>query len=147
MSHSVSKNNRLLLVKISLVLFLLVSNGQYVRAQRVSPQQLVQQQIDGYNTHNAAEFAAPYSDTTTLYTFPDKVLMRFRTQKEIETYYAKLFEAQPKLHCDVANQMMVGNTVIVHEKISGWTNRPNFDSLVIYHIENDKIVSVHFVKR
>lgn len=147
MRTSFFKNRRLCRLSLSIIVVLYLTGVQNVMAQRFTPQQLVQQQIDGYNNHNAAEFAAPYSDTTTLYTFPDKVLMRFRTQKELEAYYAKLFEAQPKLHCDVANQMMVGNTVIVHEKISGWTNRPNFDSLVIYHIEGDKIVSVHFVRK
>lgn len=135
------------LVRLPITLgFLLVANPD-VLAQRITPQQLVQQQIDAYNNHNATMFAAPYADTTTLYTFPDKVLARFQNRKEIEAYYAKFFADQPNLHCDVANQMIVGNTVIVHEKISGWTNRPNFDSLVIYHIENDKIVSVHFVRR
>ena len=116
-------------------------------AQRASPQQLVQQQIDGWNNHDAVAFAAPYADTTTLYTYPDKVLARFRTHKEIEDYYASIFKANPNLHCDVANQMMVGNTVILHEKISGWVNRSNSESLVIYHIEGEKIVRVDFVRR
>ncbi len=116
-------------------------------AQTVSPQQLVQQQIDGWNAHNAANFAAPYADTTSLYTFPNQVLARFKNHKEIEVYYAKLFEANPRLHCDVASQMMVGNTVVLHEKITGWTNRPNSESIVIYHVENNKIVSVHFVRK
>ncbi|MBD2753256.1 nuclear transport factor 2 family protein [Spirosoma validum] len=126
---------------------LLSMDVQGVLAQRMTPQQLVQQQIDGWNTHDAVKFTASYADTTTLYTFPDQVLARFRSHKEIEDYYTKVFKDNPNLHCDVANQMVTGNTVIVHEKISGWTNRPNFDTLVIYHIENDKIVSVHFVRK
>lgn len=129
------------------VVVLMLMNSPDVLAQRITPQQLVQQQIDGWNTHDAVKFTAPYADSTTLYTFPNQVLARFRTRKEIEDYYTKVFKENPNLHCDVANQMVQGNTVIVHEKISGWSNRPNFDSLVIYHIENDKIVSVHFVRR
>ncbi|UFH53207.1 nuclear transport factor 2 family protein [Spirosoma sp. KNUC1025] len=125
----------------------LIIGNQYVRGQSNTYQQLVQQQIDGWNAHNAIQFAAPYSDTTTLYTFPDKVLARFKTHQELEEYYTKVFKENPNLHCEVANQMTVGSTVILHERISGWVNRPNFDTLVIYHFENSKIISVHFVRK
>ena len=147
MKRFTRKNIRLACLKIGLGLLLLLIGNQYVLAQCSTPRLLVQQQIDGWNTHDAAMFTAPYADSTTLYTFPNQVLARFRTHAEIEDYYTKVFKDNPDLHCDVINQMMVGNTLIVHEKISGWINRASFDSLVIYHVENDKIVSVHFVRK
>lgn len=130
-----------------LILSFLGLSSPNLQAQQATPRRLVQQQIDGWNRHDAAEFAAPYADTTTLYTFPNQVLARFRTHREIEAYYTKLFADNPALHCEVANQMQVGSTVVLHEKITGWANRPNSESLVIYQTQNGRITSVHFIRK
>ncbi|MCI1187670.1 nuclear transport factor 2 family protein [Hymenobacter sp. DH14] len=132
----------LLLVATTTLLSLL---ARPARAQNPTPEQLVQQQVDGWNAHDAAAFAAPYADTTALYIYPNQVLKRFKTHDDLQAYYASLFKANPRLHCEVANKMVLKNTVILHEKITGLANRPDSQSLVIYRVEQGKIVSVRFV--
>ena len=43
---------------------------------KLTPEELVQQQLDGYNALNIEAFMAPYSDSMEAYTFPNTLLVK-----------------------------------------------------------------------
>ncbi|WP_192579052.1 nuclear transport factor 2 family protein [Fibrisoma limi] len=109
-----------------------------------TPERLVQQQIDAWNRHDAEAFAAPYSDTTRLYVFPDKLTQRFKSRQELQQYYAQFFAKNPGVHCEVISQLSVGNTVVLAEKVTGRSDGRVVNSIVTYKIEAGKIARVYF---
>ncbi|WP_164851400.1 nuclear transport factor 2 family protein [Larkinella soli] len=109
-----------------------------------SPEELVQRQIDAWNRHNADDFVAPYSDSTSLYLFPDKLIRQFTSKQELRDYYGHFFENNPNLHCEVAGQLVSGNTVILLEKVTGRADGRNIESIVTYKIVNNQIARVYF---
>lgn len=108
------------------------------------PRQFVQQQIDAWNRHDAGAFAAPYSDTASLYIFPDKLIQRFNAQQKLEQYYAQFFTKNPDVRCAVTGQLAVGNTVVLAEHITGRSDGRVVHSIVTYKVEGGKIARVYF---
>jgi hypothetical protein len=109
-----------------------------------TPEILVQQQVDAYNTKNIDAFLATYADSIELYDFPCKLLSKGK--ETMQQHYGKLFHDFPELHCTIKERIVNGNTVIDHESISGIGNSNNIEAVAIYETENDKIVKVWFIK-
>jgi hypothetical protein len=110
--------------------------------QTETPEKLAQKQLDGYNALNIEAFLEPYADDVEIYNFPNTLLMKGKA--EMRKSYQKYFENTPKLHCELKNRIIQGNTVIDHEYITG-VNTP-FTVVAIYQVENGKIKKVYFVR-
>ncbi len=108
-----------------------------------TPEMLVQQQVNGYNLRNIDAFVAPYSDTVIIYNTNGSVLMKGK--EEIRTEYTKYFNKVPEVHCEIVNRMVLGNTVVDHERITSPTRKPS-EGIAVYKIEHGKIVTVHFIE-
>jgi len=109
-----------------------------------TPEELVQQQLDGYNALNIEDFMAPYSDNMELYTFPNTLLVKGKSK--IKEGYKGFFEAAPNLHCEILNRTVNGNIVIDKERVSGYPDGKTIEILAIYEIENGKIQRVYFTE-
>jgi Imidazolonepropionase and related amidohydrolases len=110
----------------------------------LSPELLVQQQLNAYNAHNIDAFLAPYSDSCALYDISGKLLMKGK--EAMRQSYSRFFEQAPELHCELVNRMVHGNTVIDHERITGGPGNKQFEAFAVYKIENGKIVNVYFTE-
>ena len=55
-----------------------------------------------------------------------------------------MFENTPNLHCELVGRIVQGNTVIDKERVQFGDNI--IEVVAIYHIENDKIKRVYFIK-
>ncbi|SDH21509.1 amidohydrolase family protein [Chitinophaga filiformis] len=110
----------------------------------VTPVILVQQQLNAYNTRNIEAFLAPYSDSTAIYDQASgKLLMQGKEQ--MRQRYAGIFEKAKELHCQLVNRIVMGNTVIDHERITGMGEKP-IEAVAVYTVENGKIVKVSFIR-
>jgi imidazolonepropionase-like amidohydrolase len=107
----------------------------------VSPEILVQQQLNAYNARDIEAFLQPYSDSVELYNFPDQLIMKGK--QEMRKSYAGYFKSTPDLHCEIVKRIVLGNTIIDHERVSGNGN-PKRDAVAIYKTENGKITKVYF---
>jgi hypothetical protein len=116
--------------------------AQQTIIQTETPEKLAQKQLDGYNALNIEAFLEPYADDVEIYSFPNT--LRMKGKEEMRKSYQKYFESTPKLHCELKNRIVQGNTVIDHEYITG-VNTP-FTAVAIYQIENGKIMKVYFVR-
>lgn len=131
------------ITKISLV----INKGVVINPDTlitITPETLVQQQLNAYNARNIDAFLEPYSDNVELYNFPDKLLGK---GKEImRQQYGEMFSQLPNLHCEIKKRIINGNTIIDHESISGIGQPKNAEAIAIYKIENNKIVKVYFIE-
>jgi imidazolonepropionase-like amidohydrolase len=106
-----------------------------------TPYALVQRQLNAYNGHNLEAFLEPYADDVEIYQFPSKLQMKGKDQMR----KAYQFVTQtPGLHCQLQNRIIQGNTVIDHERVSGFGGSP-VEAVAIYETSGGKIRKVYFV--
>lgn len=109
-----------------------------------TPVVLVQEQVNAYNARNIEAFLAPYTDSIAIYDQTSgKLLMQGKEQ--MRKRYAGIFEKATELHCQVVNRIVMGNTVIDHERITGMGEKP-IEAVAVYTIANGKIVKVSFIR-
>ncbi|SHN13112.1 amidohydrolase family protein [Chitinophaga sp. CF418] len=109
-----------------------------------TPAVLVQEQLNAYNARNIEAFLAPYSDSIAIYDQASgKLLMQGKEQ--MRQRYAAIFDRAKELHCQLVNRMVLGNTVIDQEKVTGMGEKP-MEAIAVYTIENGKIVKVSFIR-
>jgi len=120
-------------MRIVLLLSLLAACGATLAD--TSPVALVEQQAEAYNSRDLEAFLSPYSEDIELYEFPDK---RHAVGKAaMREGYKPLFEKYPKLHCESLNRIVMGNTVIVHERVTGGPTV--IEAVAIYTVKDGKI--------
>ncbi len=109
------------------------------------PEKLVRQQLEAYNARDIDAFLEPYADDLEVYNFPNNI--SGKGKENIRPQYESMFANLTDLNCEVVNRMVLGNTVIDHEKITGFPNTEYFEAIAIYKIENDKIAQVYFIRK
>ncbi len=107
--------------------------------------QLVKEQLIAYNSRNLEAFILPYSESVEISNFPNEI--NGKGIEFLKKNYEKLFSDSPNLHCEVLNRIVLGNTVIDHEKVGGVKNLEPFEAIAIYKIENSKISKVYFIRK
>lgn len=131
------------ITKISLV----INKGVVINPDtlvKITPEDLVQQQLNAYNARNLEAFLEPYSDSVKIYNFPDNLIGKGKTM--MRQQYGKMFNQLPNLHCEIKKRIINGNTVIDHESVSGIGQRQNAEAVAIYQIETNKIVNIYFIE-
>ncbi len=124
---------------------LVINRGQLVKPDTLikeSPLALVQRQLNAYNARNLDAFLEPYAEDVELYTFPDKLLSKGK--EAMRKTYA-FFSQVPNLHCEITKRMIQGNTIIDHERVTGFGNKP-FEGVAVYQVEGNKIKKVYFIQ-
>lgn len=108
----------------------------------VSPEVIVQEQMDAYNARDIDRFMATYANGIKLYDFPNTLTTdgKDAARKLFESFFA----STPDLHYIVKNRMIIGNKVIDEEYITA--NGNTFSAVAIYEIENGKIAKVTFIR-
>lgn len=107
-----------------------------------SPEDLAQRQLNAYNFRNIEAFLEPYADDVEIYNYPDKLLSKGKV--EMRKGYAEMFKNEPNLHCELKERIVQGNIVIDKERVQ--FGDKIVEAVAIYHIENNKINKVYFIK-
>ena len=108
----------------------------------VLAEEIVQQQLDAYNTRDIDGFLQTYAEDVQLYNFPTEI--RSRGQKEMRESYTGFFDSTPDLNCEIRNRIVIGNKIIDEEYIT--VNGNSFNAVAIYEVENGKIAKVTFLQ-
>lgn len=122
-------------------------NGQPLTSDKIvkiTPESLVQQQVNGYNARNIDAFLEPYAEDVELYIFPGKLLSKGK--EAMRKDYSGIFERMPDLHCEITNRIINGNFVIDRESVSGMRKSGKVEATAIYEIKNNKISKVYFIQ-
>ncbi|EJL74444.1 amidohydrolase family protein [Chryseobacterium populi] len=122
-------------------------NGQPLASDKIvkaTPENLVQQQVNGYNARNIDAFLEPYAEDIELYIFPNKLLSKGK--EAMRKDYSGMFERMPDLHCEITNRIINGNFVIDKESVSGMKKSGKVEATAVYEIKNNKISKVYFIQ-
>jgi len=107
----------------------------------ISPEGIVQKQIDAYNVRDIDAFMATYTKDIKLYNFPND--LRSEGQKAMKKSYEGFFENTPDLNCKILYRIVTGNKVIDHELVTA--NGSTFKAIAVYEVENALISKVTFI--
>lgn len=127
-------------MRLLFALCLLFVSGSLFAQDPVAP---VQAQLDAYNKRDIEAFLKPYSDTVSVYFFPNRFLYKGKEQMRKE--YGNMFATLPDLHCTLKSRMVIGNTVIDEESVVFEKNRQPLHAAAMYRVQNGLIVAVYFI--
>ena len=110
----------------------------------MSPTEIAQAQLDAYNAQDLDAYCGFYADDIVVADLNGAV-----TTEGIEAYrarYAGAFAQFPRNKAELVARMVVGDTVIDHEKVIRGPAGPVFEVAAIYTFRDGKIARVDFVK-
>jgi hypothetical protein len=104
---------------------------------------IVQKQLEAYNARDLDAFVATYTEDVQLFDLPDKLVTSGRA--ELRERYARRF-ADPLLHATIVNRIVLGDTVVDHERLRrGSPEGPGtLEAIAVYHVRDGKIAKVWF---
>lgn len=113
------------------------------KIMKITPETLVQQQVNGYNARNIEAFLEPYAEDVELYVFPNKLLSKGK--EAMRKTYENLFSRHSELHCEIKQRIVNLNSVIDKESVSGIKPGQKVEATAVYEIKNEKISKVYFL--
>jgi hypothetical protein len=122
-----------------------------IRVTELKAEELVSEQLKGYNEKNIDLFLRPYSDSVKVYQYPNDSI--YSGKSKMKEQYERMFTKHPNLNCEITNRIVFGDKVVDRERITGFDKAGGFpdnwvmDALVIYTISGDKIMEVRFVSQ
>lgn len=110
----------------------------------LTPAAVVQRQLDAYNAHDVEGILATYAEDAQQFEHPAKLLASGAAQ--LRERFTLRF-AEPNLHAQLLNRIVMGNTVIDHEIVTRtFPEGPGEIELVaIYEVQNGKIAKAWFI--
>ncbi|WEK39448.1 MAG: nuclear transport factor 2 family protein [Candidatus Brevundimonas colombiensis] len=110
----------------------------------MSREAVVQGQLDAYNTQDLATFVTFFDDGITI-----SDLNAEPNLKGLDAYRERhegLFAQFPQNRAELLSRIVVGNTVIDHERVFRSPDAAPFEVAAIYSFAGDKIARVDYVK-
>ena len=105
---------------------------------------IAQRQLDAYNAQDLDKYCSYFTADVVVADLNGAV-----TGEGIEAYFAryeKAFNVYPQNKAELLNRVVVGATVIDHEKVIRAPGGETFEVAAIYTFRGDKIARVDFVK-
>ena len=111
-----------------------------------SPVELVQAQLDAYNTGDLETFLECYADDTRIEDGEGNIMMG--DKDAMREFYGTLFKQSPELHCELRSRIDLGRFVVDEEWVTG-ANLEGFPAEVhaalIFRVEEGLIRHVRIV--
>ena len=126
-----------------------VKGGAVLDAAKImtpNPADVVQRQVDAYNTRDIDAFLSFYAEDVELMRHPSGEVFAHGRDAMRETY-TTMFEASPELNCIVMNRTISGGYVVDHEFVSGMRGGPPVRAVAIYEVAGELIQRVWFLPK
>lgn len=123
-------------------LFLLLFCFSFSFSQTGNPEEIVQIQLDAYNSRNIDAFLDTYADNIKIYDYPNTLI--YEGKDKMRKRYTSLFEKVPNLFCEIKKRIVIGNKVIDQEYVR--VNDKFISAVAIYEVVNNKITKVTFIE-
>lgn len=110
-------------------------------AATLTPEQVIQKQLNAYNDRNLEALLEIYADDAQLFEHPAK-LVATGTAELRDRFVARFKE--PNLHAKLRQRIVMGNTVIDHEEVARTfpEGKGKIELVMIYEVQNGRIVKV-----
>jgi len=128
-------------LSISLILSIVTLSAQ------MTPEEVVQKQLETYNNRDINGFMSVISENITMHDFSsgEITLEGYANCKKV---YADLFEASPKLHSKILTRTVFDNKVIDHEYITGRKGSDTpIELVLIYEVNDEKITKISVLRK
>ncbi len=112
----------------------------------MTPEAIVQKQLDAYNNRNIEDFAACHTENITLYSFSQNTPY-VEGKNQLREMYGVIFNESPQLYSKLLNRIVMNNTVIDYEEIVGRKGIDILELIAIYEIKNGLINKAHFIRK
>ena len=112
----------------------------------MSAEATIQQQVEGYNTRDIKLFASAHAEDVQLFNFGETEPFCIGNQK-LQEIYGAIFKESPNLHTEILNRIVMGNTVMDHEIVTGRNGVDRLELVAIYEVEDGKIARAYFKRR
>lgn len=106
----------------------------------MSPEAVVQRQLEAYNARDLERFLAEYSPDVRVFR-PPAVEPAIVGREALAAFYATERFSHAGLHAKLLNRMVLGNKVIDHERIAG-VFAHEFEVAVVYEVAGEVIRNV-----
>jgi len=127
------------------ILFISISSMNF--AQNLTPEQIVQHNLEAYNKRDLLDFMSWFSDDIALYSFSEMKEIA-RGKEEIEKLYTELFAVSPNLHSTIVKRIVFDNKVIDYESIVGRKGSTEILEIVlIYEVKDGKIFKMTSIRK
>jgi hypothetical protein len=110
----------------------------------IQPVDVAEGQLEAYNAQDLDAFCAFYDDHVVVADLNGAVTGQGIAA--LRGRYEALFAQYPQNHAELMNRIVVGPTVIDHERVRRTPDGDSFDVAAIYTISDAKIVRVDFAK-
>jgi hypothetical protein len=116
-------------------------------SQSLTPEQIVQRNLDFYNARNIEGFMSSFSNDIALYTYPEPIPATVGLEA-VRKVYTELFVLSPNLHSTIIKRIVFDNKIIDHERIVGrrGSSEP-IEIVLIYEVKEDKIFRVSAIRK
>ena len=118
-----------------------MSENEESTIHQLSPEELVQGQLEAYNNHDIKTFCTFFSEDILVFDAVTKEVL-FKGMETFRERYTKSF-SNPNLHCTLVNRMVQENIVIDQESVVG-LDEDVIRAIAIYHIKDGIIKEIHF---
>jgi len=109
-----------------------------------SAEEVVRKQIDAYNARDMDAFLATFADEVEIFGFPNTPSAKGK--EEMRKRYTVRF-SDTILHCIIVKRIVMGNTVIDHERVR--VTLPEgpgvMEAIAMYEVHDGKIAKVTFI--
>ena len=109
----------------------------------MSPELVVQKQLEYYNNHDITGFISTYSKDIRAF-YLGETTPFINGIDDLQKRYTERFSI-PNLHAEIANRMLAGNFVIDNEQITGLKENIITNAIAIYEVKDDLIQNVWFI--
>lgn len=132
---------------VSILILIIVGATSKLMSQKMTPEQVVQNQLEAYNQRDINAFMSVIDPKVTFHNFSEGV-ETMKGRQACKEFYAALFEASPNLHSKIITRTVFGNKIIDHESITGRNgNDEPLELVLIYEVQNEKISKVTVLKK
>ena len=112
----------------------------------MTPVDVVQRQLDAYNSRDLDAFCATFADDAAIFEL-GATTPSFAGKAAIRQRYRDLFADSPTLNSKIASRTTLGRVVIDHEQITGRNgSRDVYEVIAIYEVQDDLIRRVTFAR-
>lgn len=113
----------------------------------MTPEQIVQKQLEAYNVRNLQDFMDLMADDVQVYGY-GKPKAISDGKKSVEALYKNLFDKSPDLNSVLENRIVIGDNVIDHERITGrMGNHEVIELVVIFETKHNQISRMTVIKK
>jgi hypothetical protein len=146
-TYKIKMTNMLRQCLTILTLIILTINSNKLMAQKQTPEQIIQTNLDCYNNRDIDGFMTSFSNDITFYNYADNKPTAIGLE-QVRKLYKELFDLSPNLHSTILRRITFDNKVIDHESIIGRRGSDEiFEIVLIYEVKGDKIFKVTAIRK